>query len=159
MLVVDDKLSMAHGLEMRVPFLDNDLVDFAMQVPARLKLGQLGQVERINENEIGPKAERYFERTHDGKLILRDVLQRYVPSEVTKRKKQGFSAPDASWFRGESIDYVRQTLYEGNPRIYEIFDREAITGLVDEHLSGRQNRRLLIWSLLSVEAFLRTYIP
>ena len=58
LLVVEDKLSMAHGLETRVPFLDNDLVDFAMRVPVRLKLGNLGEVVRLNENEPGPKTEQ-----------------------------------------------------------------------------------------------------
>jgi asparagine synthase (glutamine-hydrolysing) len=159
LLMVEDKLSMAHGLESRVPFLDNDLVDFATKLPMRLKIGQLGPIDPVNENEIGPKSERYFARTGDGKLILRNVLSRYVPPEITSRKKQGFSAPDASWFRGESIDYVRRTLYEGNPRIYEVFDRKAIQALLDEHLQGRQNRRLLIWSLLSLEHSFRTFFP
>ena len=51
---------MAHGLESRVPFLDNDLVDFAMRLPARVKLGNLTEVVRLNENEPGGKAERYY---------------------------------------------------------------------------------------------------
>src|SRR4029077_12592936 len=58
LLVVEDKLSMAHGLETRVPFLDNDLVDFAMRVPIRMKLGNLQEVVRVNENEPGRKADR-----------------------------------------------------------------------------------------------------
>ena len=65
---------MAHGLETRVPFLDNDLVDFAMRVPVRLKLNNLAEVVRINENEPGDKPARYFQRTRDGKQILRDVM-------------------------------------------------------------------------------------
>ncbi len=161
LLVVEDKLAMAHGLEARVPFLDNDLVDFAMKVPVNLKLGRLGPIDdQVNENEvIGPKADEYFKRTGDGKLIIRNVMSRYVPQEISDRKKQGFSAPDASWFRGESIDFVRKTLYEGKPRIYDVFDRTAIQGLVDEHLEGRKNRRLLIWSLLNLEEFMKGFMP
>jgi asparagine synthase (glutamine-hydrolysing) len=158
LLVVEDKLSMAHGLETRVPFLDNDLVDFALQVPVRRKVGNLEDVVRLNENEPGPKSERFYDRTRDGKLILRKVMERYVPKEVTERNKQGFSAPDASWFRGESIDYVRRLLFEGSPRIYEYLDRPTVEGLVTDHLEGRANRRLLIWSLVFVEQWCRTFL-
>ena len=56
LLVVEDKLSMAHGLETRVPFLDNDLADFAMRLPARTKLGNLTEVVRLDENEPGGKS-------------------------------------------------------------------------------------------------------
>ncbi|MFH0873030.1 MAG: asparagine synthase (glutamine-hydrolyzing), partial [bacterium] len=137
LLVVEDKLSMAHGLETRVPFLDNELVDFAMQVPARMKLGNLAEVVRLNENEPGNKNTKYFNKTKDGKLLLRKAMVRYVPSEVTNQEKQGFSAPDASWFKGESIDYVRRQLFCDQARIYEYLDREAVQGLVREHLEGR----------------------
>jgi asparagine synthase (glutamine-hydrolysing) len=158
LLVVEDKLSMAHSLETRVPFLDNELVDFAMKIPARYKLGNLKEVACLNENEPGPKTKRYFEKTRDGKLILRKTMERYVPTRITEREKQGFSAPDASWFKGESIDYVRRTLYDGNARIYEFLDGRAVHALVDEHLEGRTNRRLLIWSLLSLEQLCKEYL-
>src|SRR5207245_5911538 len=78
LLVVEDKLSMAHSLETRVPFLDNELVDFAMRVPVGLKLGNLGEVVRINENEPGLKTKKYFEKTRDGKQLLRRAMQRYI---------------------------------------------------------------------------------
>ncbi len=158
LLVVEDKLSMAHSLETRVPFLDNDLVDFAMRVPVELKLGNLGEVVRLNENEPGHKSARYFSKTNDGKLLLRKVMERHIPLDVTSREKQGFSAPDASWFKGESIDYVRRELFSNQARIYEFLDREAIQNLVNEHLEGKQNRRLLIWSLLNVEQWCEQFL-
>jgi asparagine synthase (glutamine-hydrolysing) len=158
LLVVEDKLSMAHSLETRVPFLDNDIVDFATRIPVGLKLNNLGEIIRINENEPGPKAYRYYQRTRDGKLILRKAMQRIIPPEITEREKQGFSAPDASWFKGESINYVRRILYEGNPRIYEFMDKSAVQTLIDEHLQGKQNRRLLIWSLLNFENWCQQYL-
>ena len=71
LLVVEDKLSMAHGLESRVPFLDNDLVDFAMRCPVHLKLNNLQGVVRQDENQVGHKTENYFSKTKDGKQILR----------------------------------------------------------------------------------------
>jgi len=153
LLVVDDKLSMAHSLETRVPFLDNDLVDFAMRLPVSLKLENLQNVVRMNENEPG-KLRHYFQRTKDGKLVLRQAMARYVPEVVSEREKQGFSGPDASWFRGESIDYVRDLLLSPNARVYDLLDRKTATGLIEDHLEGRENRRLLIWSMLCLENWL-----
>ncbi|MBT9136626.1 MAG: Asparagine synthetase (glutamine-hydrolyzing) 1 [Firmicutes bacterium] len=157
LLVVEDKLSMAHGLESRVPFLDNDLVDFAMACPVHLKLNNMANVIRINENQPGDKVGAYYSRTKDGKRLLRDVMSRHIPWEIANAEKQGFSAPDASWFKGESIDFVKRTLLYGNPRIYELLDRKVIARLVGEHMSGQTNRRLLIWSLLIVEAWLQQF--
>ena len=151
LLVVEDKLSMAHGLETRVPFLDNDLVNFTLKCPVGLKLNNLKEVVRINENNPGNKFNQYFQRTNDGKMILRGVMENYVPSSVTSAVKQGFSSPDASWFKGESIDFVRDKLLHKNARIYDVLDRKTIGSLIEEHLNGTQNRRLLIWSLLNVE--------
>lgn len=158
LLVVEDKLSMAHGLESRVPFLDNDLVDFAMKLPTRLKLGHLEDVVRLNENEPGSKTARYFQKTRDGKLLLRKMMARHVPQDIVEREKQGFSAPDASWFKGESMDYVRRQLFSSNARIYDFLDRSTVQKLVEQHLNGEQNRRLLIWSLLNVESFCQAYL-
>mgnify|MGYP001232494814 CR=1 FL=1 len=156
LLIVDDKLSMAHGLETRVPFLDNDLVDFAMRCPVSFKINNLDEVVRINENEPG-KLHKYFERTRDGKQILRDVMRHYIPDDVTKDVKQGFSAPDATWFKGDSIDFVKKTLLHRHARIYDFMDRPSVEGLIQEHLDGLQNRRLLIWSFLNFEEWLKLY--
>ena len=90
LLVVDDKLAMAHGLESRVPFLDNDLVDFAMRLPAQMKLGNLTEVVRLNENEPGGKAERYYQSTQDGKLILRKMMERHIPTKWPSARSRAF---------------------------------------------------------------------
>ena len=158
LLLVEDKLSMAHGLETRVPMLDNDLVDFAQRVPVTLKLGNLGEVVRLNENDAGPKVNSFYARTNDGKLLLRKALSRYVPEEFSKAEKQGFSGPDASWFRGESIDYVRRRLMTKDARIFEFLERESVHRLVNDHLSGAENRRLLVWSLLSLEQWCEAFL-
>lgn len=158
LLVVEDKLSMAHGLETRLPFLDNDLVDFAMHLPVKMKLQNLREVIRLNENEPALKTTKYFQRTRDGKLLLRRVMEKYIPSEVNRAEKQGFSAPDASWFKGESIEYVRRLLYNSNARIYDFLDRRSVQRLVDEHLEGKQNRRLFVWSLLSFEWWCHSFL-
>jgi asparagine synthase (glutamine-hydrolysing) len=158
LLLVEDKLSMAHGLEARVPFLDNDLVDFAQRLPVRLKLRDLEHVVRLDENEPGDKAIRYFERTRDGKLLLRRVMERHVPVAVTNQVKQGFSGPDAAWFRGESLDYVRRVVHDDDARMFEFLDAATVRRLVDEHLEGKENRRLLLWSLLSFEQWCRIFL-
>jgi asparagine synthase (glutamine-hydrolysing) len=158
LLVVEDKLSMAHGLETRLPFLDNDLVDFATHVPVGLKLGNLDEVVRLNENELASKVDQHYSRTSDGKLILRDAMARYIPDDVASQPKQGFAAPDASWFRGESIEYVRRVLLGREARMFSYLDRATVHALVDDHLSGRENRRLLVWSLLCFEQWLRLFV-
>ena len=70
----------------------------------------------------------------------------------------GFSAPDASWFRGESIEFVREKLLSSRALIYDYMDRKKVQGLVLDHLEGRVNRRLLIWSLLNFEYWLSIFI-
>lgn len=155
LFVVEDKLSMAHSLENRVPFMDNDLVEFAMHCPVSMKLNNLSKVLRLNENEGGIKQSLYFKKTNDGKQILRDAMARYIPDQITKAEKQGFSSPDASWFKGESIDFVKRMLFDNsNAQIYNFMDRDVIEELVSQHIYGTQNRRLLIWSLINTEAWL-----
>jgi len=157
LLVVEDKLSMAHSLETRVPFLDNDLVDFAMRLPATLKLRSLDRSAAVDEDDVG-KRHRHEQKTCDGKLILRDAMSRLIPSDVTRRTKQGFSAPDASWFRGESIDYVNRLLRDPQARIYGYLEPRYVARKLDEHTQGRSNHRLFIWSLISFEWWLRRFL-
>ncbi len=157
LLIVEDKLSMAHSLETRVPFLDNDLVDYALKVPVRLKLNNIDSVLLIDEDDLA-KRDTYFEKMRDGKMLLRKTLKRYVGSRIVNQYKQGFSGPDASWFKGESIDYVKQLLLNKKANIYDFFDYRTVHTLVNEHISGKQNRRLFIWSLLCFEWWLKLFL-
>lgn len=152
LLVVDDKLSMAHSLETRVPFLDNDLVDFAQKIPAKYKLGDLHKVIKMDENEIGK-----MQKTNDGKVILRKAMSKYIPEDIHKAVKQGFSSPDQSWFKGESIEFVKEKLLNNDANIYKYMDKDATQRLINEHLSGQKNRRLFIWSLLNFEEWSNIY--
>jgi asparagine synthase (glutamine-hydrolysing) len=104
------------------------------------------------------KKDVYFQKTNDGKQILRDMMARYIPDDIIGAAKQGFSSPDASWFKGESIDFVRRMLLDGDARVYQVLDRQAVAPLIQQHLTGEQNRRLLIWSLLNVEAWMSHYL-
>ncbi len=161
LLLVEDKLSMAHSLETRLPFLDNDLVDFAQRVPVGAEARQPGRGRaprreraRLQDRALLPERARRQAAAAPGDGALR------ARRRSRGREKQGFAAPDASWFRGESIDYVRRTPAAAATRgIYDYLDRDAVHGLVDDHLDGRVNRRLLIWSLLSVEEWLRAFAP
>jgi len=152
LLVVEDKLSMAHSLEIRVPFLDNDLVDFAQKIPVKFKLSNLSKVVKMDENEIGK-----LQKTNDGKLILRKSMSKHIPENIHKAVKQGFSGPDNSWFKGESIEFVGEQLLDSNAKIYQYMDKKSTQKLINQHLSGEQNRRLFIWSLLNFEEWCNVY--
>src|SRR5215469_12818022 len=158
LLVVEDKMSMAHSLETRVPFLDNDLVDFATSLAVNQKLGKVAEFAQLNESDISTKRQQYFRRFRDGKIVLRKMMKNYVPQDIADGEKQGFSGPDGTWFKGDSIDYVRRLLYNRNARIYDYLDRKAVQVLVDEHLEGVSNRRLLIWSLIYLENLMEIFV-
>ncbi len=157
LLVIEDKISMAHSLETRVPFLDNDLVDFAQKLPVKYKLRNLNEVMRINENEPGSKTEKFYRKHNDGKMILRQAMKKLIPNEILDNEKQGFSAPDASWFKGESIEYVKRTIYNNQSPIFDYLDRKTVYDIIDEHLAGKSNRRLFIWSVLNLDKVLRVF--
>lgn len=159
LLLVEDKLSMAHGLETRIPFLDNDLMDFALSLPVGMKLRNIKEAVKMNENVMGRKKDQFFNKTNDGKLVLRKVMERYIPEEITKLVKQGFSSPDKTWFRGDSIGFVKSKIFNPKAHIYNFFDKSAVKELVDQHLNGEKNRRLLIWSLLNFEEWCEQFQP
>ena len=146
LLVVEDKLSMAHSLETRVPFLDNDLVNFSQKIPVNLKLANLNSVIKMDENEIGK-----LHKTNDGKVILRKAMRKYIPDDINNAVKQGFSSPDQSWFKGDSIEFVKEKLLNPNAKIYDYMDKTITQKLINDHLNGEKNRRLFIWSLLNFE--------
>ena len=148
---------MSHSLETRVPFLDNDLVDFALKCPVKLKLNNLTKIINVNENEPVGEKSKYYSKSNDGKQILRNVMKNHIPGSVTSGKKQGFSSPDSSWFKGESIDFVKSRLINKNSKIYDYMDYIAVENLLSDHLHGKNNRRLLIWSLLNFDEFLNAY--
>jgi asparagine synthase (glutamine-hydrolysing) len=157
LLVVEDKLSMAHSLETRVPFLDEQLVDLALRISPGAKLANLAGTSHVDENIVGKRL-LYESSTADGKLVLRNAMAPLLPSSITGRHKTGFSAPDASWFRGESIDYINRLLRDPHAEIYHFLSRSSVERTLDEHCSGRVNHRLLIWSLLSFEWWCRIFL-
>ena len=156
LFVVEDKLSMAHSLETRVPFLDNDLVSFALKVPSQYKLPFVNGISSVEENVVGAKT-RFFAQSNSGKHIFRQAMRGIVPDEILDRKKQGFSPPDQSWYRGPTMGYVRDILLNERTLSRGFFNPEAIHRIVHEHTEGKINHRLLLWSLLSFEWWNRTF--
>lgn len=157
LFVIADKMSMANSLEARVPFLDNDLVDFAMTVPTEFKFASDADVREVDENITGLKHVFYHE-SDEGKRILREAMKGLIPEEILGRKKQGFSPPEGAWYRGPTMAYVRRILLNKATLDRGYFRPDFIERVVDEHTSGRHNHRLLIWSLLSFEWWCRIWL-
>jgi asparagine synthase (glutamine-hydrolysing) len=156
LFIVEDKISMAHSLEARVPFLDNDLVSFALKIPNQYKLPSVNGLITVEENIVGVKT-RFFAHSNSGKYIFRQAMRGIVPDEILDRKKQGFSPPDQSWYRGPTMGYIREILLSERSLSRGFFNPKAIQQIVNEHVNGKVNHRLLIWSLLSFEWWNRIF--
>ena len=146
-LVIEDRISMAHSLESRVPFLDNDLVDLSWRIPPSMKL-------KICEI----KNDKKYLKSSEGKTILRRAMRSFLPIEFLHQQKQGFSPPDENWYRGPSMDYIKEVLKDSRTLQRPFFDNHFVNQKLDEHFEGKRNHRLLIWSLLSIEWLQRHYI-
>jgi asparagine synthase (glutamine-hydrolysing) len=156
LLIVGDKLSMAHGLEERFPFLDNDLVAFAQTVPVTHKLGNLERMKKIDENEFGKR--KLYTEYDDGKNVLRKAMLDFLPEKIINRKKQGFSAPDESWYRGENAAYVKELLLNKNTVSSYYINKDYVEQIVHEHIDKHINHRLLIWSFMNFEWWCRIFL-
>jgi asparagine synthase (glutamine-hydrolysing) len=157
LLLVGDKLSMANGLEERFPFLDNELVNFAQKVPVGYKLGNLEEMLSIDENVIRDKRKLYQE-FDDGKNVLRKAMMSFMPEKIINRKKQGFSAPDESWYRGENAAYIKELLLNKKTVSSDFINPDYIRKIVNEHVNNHVNHRLLIWSFMSFEWWCRIFL-
>jgi asparagine synthase (glutamine-hydrolysing) len=157
LLLVGDKLSMAHGLEERFPFLDNDLVDLAQKIPVKYKLANLTAIDRVDENDLSSKR-RAYEEYREGKTVLRKAMASFLPDKILNRHKQGFSAPDESWYRGENAKYIKEILLSRKTVSSAYIDPRYIEHIVYEHTEKRINHRLLLWSFLCFEWWCRIFI-
>lgn len=157
LLLVGDKLAMANGLEERFPFLDNELVNFAQKIPVKHKLGNLQLMKELDENNLGNKKKNYQE-FDDGKNVLRKAMMDFIPESIINRKKQGFSAPDESWYRGENADYIKELLLNKKTVSSEFINPKYVEKIIDEHINKRINHRLLIWSFMNFEWWCRLFL-
>jgi asparagine synthase (glutamine-hydrolysing) len=147
---------MANGLEERFPFLDNELVNFAQKIPVKHKLGNLEAMKRVDENEVNQK--KKYRTYDDGKNVLRKAMSGILPERILNRQKQGFSAPDESWFRGENAAYVKELLLGKNIACHEFIKPTYIEKIIYEHCEKRINHRLLLWSFMSFEWWCRLFL-
>jgi asparagine synthase (glutamine-hydrolysing) len=133
-MVIGDRMSMAHSLEARCPFVDYKLVEYAASIPANLKLN-------------GRKL----------KYILRRVASRYLPDELVYRKKQGFGFPLGIWMRTDLKDFLLRLFADSRFVQIGIFTRQHVTRLLHEHLSGQADHSYRLWILLNLEIWYRLY--
>jgi asparagine synthase (glutamine-hydrolysing) len=132
-LQIGDRMSMAHSLEVRCPFMDHVLVEFAAKIPANLKLKRM----RL-------------------KYMLRRIGKRYLPREIVRRKKQGFGFPLGPWIRsGQLSAFVQAVLGESVLVKGGIFSADAISRLLDEHTGGRIDHNYRLWLLANTELWYR----
>jgi asparagine synthase (glutamine-hydrolysing) len=154
LLNIEDKIHMANSIENRVPFLDNDVVEFAMSCPTSLKLKNLKKHFNIDENIVGNKKLIYYDNSKDGKIILRSIYKNRIGDLDKGLKKQGFTGPDSTWFKSQSADFIHSILLDRDCAIYNYLDFHTVSELIRQHTSGHVNRRLLIWSLLSFNSWI-----
>jgi len=131
-LVKVDRTSMAHSLEVRVPLLDTDFVDYAARLPTSAKLHE-GQ----------------------GKQLLRKALRGRVPDGVLDRPKQGFHLPVAGWLAGPCRPMLEEILSERDGPVFNWLDRDQLRSAADQHGRGKHDRSTELWFLLTLDAFLR----
>jgi len=133
-LAKTDRTTMAFGLEARVPFLDDEMVEFSKRLPFHLKY-----------------------RHGKGKYLLRKLMAQRLPRELSQRPKQGFSIPLRDWLRGDLRYLLDEYLNPERIRKEEVLNAEAITGLVQDHLKNRANHSHLLWSLISFQMWKERY--
>jgi asparagine synthase (glutamine-hydrolysing) len=127
-----DRCTMAHGLEARSPFLDTKLIEFVATLPDSMKL--------------------HGTRT---KPLLRETYRDWLPPEIFSRKKQGFGVPLTMWFRDDLKDFVRDALMSPNARICEYLEPRTVEKLIRDFLEGRDPSAHTLWTLLTLEIWLR----
>jgi len=134
-LVLTDRMSMAHGLEARSPFLDHELVEFLAKVPAKLKV-----------------------QNNQPKYLMRKLAANYLPAPILHREKQGFMLPIAYWFRTDLFPVVSQTLENSYFVKAGWFKKESIQRLLNEHRNNRYDHHVRLWMLLNLELWQQLYI-
>lgn len=155
LLIVEDKASMAHGLEVRVPLLDNEVIDVALATPIEFKLAM---AEGSAFGAYGSKGVNAMPSFTNGKKILRDVMTAYVPPEVSGGRKQGFSPPFETWFRKGMYGWLDGEVFGRNSKLADYLDMKVARSIWDEHAHGGQNHRLFVWGMLSLYLALTTFM-
>ena len=129
-LVKVDRASMSVNLEVRCPLLDTRLIEFAWSLPLSMRL-----------------------QGRKGKIVLRKVLERYVPPELTERPKKGFAVPVSEWIKGPLREWAEHLLDETHLRDQGLLRPEALHRVWQQHLTGWQDHDTLLWSILMFQAW------
>jgi asparagine synthase (glutamine-hydrolysing) len=133
LLMYADKLSMAHSLEVRVPYLDRTVVEYVQRLSASFKI-----------------------RRGTRKWLHRQVCQSYLPPRIIKRKKRGFAVNVVDgWFRSSVQGQLSELLLNESSLIYDLLKRKSVQNLLSDHRLGRQDNHKLLFSLVMVEQWLR----
>ncbi len=130
-----DRLSMACSVEVRVPFLDNEIVDFSLRLPPSMKIKAFTQ-----------------------KYILRKAMQGTLPEPILKRRKAGFGLPVRSWLRGELREMVGDLLSEERVRRRGIFNPISVSRMIHDNNNGKGDYTAQLWSLLSLELWCEAFM-
>lgn len=135
LLMYADKLSMTHSLELRVPFVDKEIVEYVERLPANLKV-----------------------RNGSRKWLHRQVCRVFLPQSIVKRPKRGFACNVVDdWFRGVMDSKMADTLLDDRSRIYQYLRPQAVRELFEQHAAGRNDNHKILFSLAVFEEWLRTY--
>jgi asparagine synthase (glutamine-hydrolysing) len=132
LLVKADRMSMAHGLEVRSPFLDIDLLELALSIPAHHHL-----------------------KAFDRKRVLKAAVADLLPAEILRRRKRGFAVPLDRWFREDLASYVTSLVGAQAGRVRRHLVATEVDALLAEHLAGKRDHGQALWALLTLELFLR----
>ena len=130
-----DRMSMAHGLEVRVPFLDRELVEFAATIPFEFKI-----------------------RGFTSKYILKKAFSPYLPRKILKQRKQGFTIPVSKWLRNDLGQLAKRILFSNQCIGRNYFNSDHIKWMFEEHQSGKQELGHRIWSLVVFEVWARLFL-
>jgi asparagine synthase (glutamine-hydrolysing) len=133
-LVCNDKMSMAASLELRVPFLDLELMSFVERIPPGMRMS--------------PRA---------GKKLHREAMGRLLPAEIAQRAKHGFATPYDGWLREELGEEVERRYSQGEP-VAELINPAAARRLVDEHRRGRADHKSILYCLLELSEWHRAFV-
>ena len=130
-----DKMSMAHAVEVRVPYLDKDLVEFSCRIPPELKM-----------------------KGTTTKYLLKKVAERYLPNDVIYRPKTGFGAPVRDWVTSDLKDHLTEALNEKECTSSGIFDCVKVNALIEDNRSGKIDASYPILALLGIQSWYRQFM-
>tara|TARA_B100001123_G_scaffold219596_1_gene247803 strand:+ start:1315 stop:3213 length:1899 start_codon:yes stop_codon:yes gene_type:complete len=134
LMVKTDRMSMAHGLEVRSPFLDHHLAEFAERIPAEQSI-----------------------KSMSGKQTLKRAYSDLIPEEISKRPKSGFTMPIKEWINGQMKDFTHELIMAGDSEVSKVINRGFISGMLEQHHTRKHDHSARIWNLICLEIWAKTF--